>query len=30
MARPRTPQPPVHLVSARMLDIVSGELVDTG
>ena len=30
MARPRTPQPPVHLVSARMLDIVSGELVEPG
>ncbi len=30
MARPRTPQPPVHLVSARMLDIVSGELVAPG
>jgi imidazolonepropionase-like amidohydrolase len=30
MARPRTPQPPVHLTSARMLDIVSGELHDPG
>ena len=30
MARPRTPQPPVHLVSDRMLDIVSGELVTPG
>jgi imidazolonepropionase-like amidohydrolase len=30
MARPRTPQPPVHLVSARMLDIVSGEMVTPG
>jgi len=30
MARPRTPQPPVHLTSARMLDIVGGELRDPG
>ncbi len=30
MARPRMPQPPVHLVSARMLDIVSGEIVTPG
>jgi len=30
MPRPRTPQPPVHLVSARMLDIVSGELHEPG
>ncbi len=30
MARPRTPQPPVHLVSAHMLDITSGELVAPG
>ena len=30
MARPRTPQPPVHLTSARMLDIVSGELHNPG
>ena len=27
MPRPRTPQPPVHLVSARMLDVDRGELV---
>jgi imidazolonepropionase-like amidohydrolase len=30
MARPRTPQPPTHLVSARMLDVVSGQLVEPG
>jgi imidazolonepropionase-like amidohydrolase len=30
MARPRTPQPPTHLVSARMLDIVSGEIRTPG
>jgi len=30
MARPRTPQPPIHLRSARMLDITSGELVEPG
>jgi imidazolonepropionase-like amidohydrolase len=30
MPRPRTPQPPFHLVSARMLDIVSGRLVKPG
>ena len=30
MARPRTPQPPVHLVSARMLDVISGALVEPG
>jgi imidazolonepropionase-like amidohydrolase len=30
MPRPRTPQPPFHLVSARMLDIVSGRLVEPG
>jgi imidazolonepropionase-like amidohydrolase len=30
MARQRAPQPPVHLVSARMLDVISGELVERG
>jgi imidazolonepropionase-like amidohydrolase len=30
MPRPRTPQPPVHLVSARMLDVVAGRLVEPG
>ncbi|HWF23547.1 MAG TPA: amidohydrolase family protein [Acidimicrobiales bacterium] len=30
MPRPRTPQPPIHLVSARMLDIERGELVQPG
>ena len=30
MARPRTPQPPVHLRSARMLDVETGELVTPG
>jgi imidazolonepropionase-like amidohydrolase len=30
MPRPRTPQPPIHLVSARMLDIESGQLVPPG
>ncbi len=30
MARPRTPQPPVHLRSARMLDVDAGELVEPG
>lgn len=30
MARPRTPPRPIHLVSARMLDIVTGELVSPG
>jgi imidazolonepropionase-like amidohydrolase len=30
MPRPRTPQPPIHLVSARMLDIESGRLVQPG
>jgi imidazolonepropionase-like amidohydrolase len=30
MARPRTPQPPVHLRSARMLDVDKGELVEPG
>jgi imidazolonepropionase-like amidohydrolase len=30
MPRPRAPQPPIHLVSARMLDIESGQLVPPG
>jgi imidazolonepropionase-like amidohydrolase len=30
MARPRTPHPPVHLRSARMLDVDKGELVEPG
>jgi imidazolonepropionase-like amidohydrolase len=30
MARPRTPSPPIHLVSARMLDLDKGELVEPG
>jgi imidazolonepropionase-like amidohydrolase len=30
MPRTRTPQPPIHLVSARMLDIEGGELVAPG
>ena len=30
MARPRTPQPPFHLRSARMLDVDSGELIEPG
>ncbi len=30
MPRPRTPQPPIHLVSAHMLDVDSGELVSPG
>jgi imidazolonepropionase-like amidohydrolase len=30
MARPTTPQPPVHLRSARMLDVVKGTLVEPG
>jgi len=30
MPRPRTPQPPVHLRAARMLDIDKGELVAPG
>ena len=30
MARPRTPQPPTHLVSARMLDVTGGTLVEPG
>lgn len=30
MPRARTPQPPIHLVSARMLDIERGELVHPG
>jgi imidazolonepropionase-like amidohydrolase len=30
MPRARTPQPPIHLVSARMLDVERGELVRPG
>ncbi|HEY3142327.1 MAG TPA: amidohydrolase family protein [Acidimicrobiales bacterium] len=30
MARPRAPQPPVHLRSARLLDVDKGELVQPG
>ncbi len=30
MPRRRAPQPPVHLVSARMLDVARGELVEPG
>ena len=30
MARSRTPQPPIHLVSARMVDVVAGTLVEPG
>src|SRR5438874_1382894 len=30
MARPRTPQRPIHLVSAGMLDVVRGEIVRPG
>ena len=30
MPRSREPQPPVHLVSARMLDVTSGEIVEPG
>lgn len=30
MARPRPPRPPIHLRSARMLDVDSGELVEPG
>jgi imidazolonepropionase-like amidohydrolase len=30
MARSRTPQPPIHLRSARMLDVDKGELVEPG
>jgi imidazolonepropionase-like amidohydrolase len=30
MARPRTPQPPVHVRAARLLDIDKGELVEPG
>ena len=30
MARPRTPQPPIHLRAARMLDVDKGELVEPG
>ena len=27
---PRPPQPPIHLRSARMLDVVAGEIVEPG
>ncbi len=30
MPRPRTPERPIHLRSARMLDVVSGQLVEPG
>ncbi len=30
MARPRTPQPPVHIRSARMLDVDTGEVLEPG
>jgi imidazolonepropionase-like amidohydrolase len=30
MARPRTPPPPTHLLSARMLDVTGGSLVEPG
>jgi imidazolonepropionase-like amidohydrolase len=30
MAPPRTPQPPIHLVSARMLDVTTGEMIEPG
>jgi imidazolonepropionase-like amidohydrolase len=30
MPRPRTPQPPVHVRSARMLDVDTGEVVEPG
>ncbi|MFD3926950.1 amidohydrolase family protein [Streptomyces sp. NPDC058614] len=30
MPRPRVPQPPVRLLSARMLDVTKGELVEPG
>ena len=30
MARPRTPQPPIHLRAAHLLDVVSGELITPG
>ncbi|HEX6421920.1 MAG TPA: amidohydrolase family protein [Acidimicrobiales bacterium] len=30
MARPRAPEPPVHLRSARMLDVDEGELIEPG
>src|SRR5207237_7924592 len=30
MARPRTPPRPIHLVSARMLDVDKGELIEPG
>jgi imidazolonepropionase-like amidohydrolase len=30
MTRPRTPQPPIHLRSARLLDVDKGELIEPG
>ncbi|MDL4816408.1 metal-dependent hydrolase family protein [Actinomadura opuntiae] len=30
MSRPRKPQPPIHLLSARLLDVDKGELVEPG
>jgi imidazolonepropionase-like amidohydrolase len=30
MARPRSPQPPIHLRSARLLDVGKGELIEPG
>ncbi len=30
MPRPRTPQPPIHLRSARLLDVTDGTLVEPG
>ena len=30
MPRPRTPEPPIHLRSARMLDVDRGVLVEPG
>ena len=30
MPRPRTPQPPIHLISAGMLDVDTGEVVSPG
>src|SRR3954454_18588328 len=30
MPRPRTPERPIHLISARMLDVDKGELIEPG
>lgn len=30
MPRPRTPQPPIHLVSARMVDVDAGTVIEPG